>query len=867
LTLPAGSARGREAAALAVMMASGFAGLGYQIVWTQQCALWLGHEAPAVLAVVGAFFGGLAVGALAFGPVIERSRAPRRWYAGAEALIALWSLLLALTMAPASEVLLALIGPQPTPLRQWTLAFAGTFLLLLPATAAMGATLPAMARIAAGGQDARDRRRIAALYAANTFGAVLGVLAIAFLLVPAFGLRATALVCVALNLACALAAWRVLPSGADTRPAPRQTTADPLLSRRLFVTGLLGIGYEIVVVRVIGEVAEDTVYTFALLLAVYLVGSAAGAAAYRRLAVRHGDDPERLCRGLLLALAFSCLIGAASLWAADQVHAAVLAALPPAMASALAAEATLALLAFALPTLAMGAMFSHLATEASRAGLGLGRALGLNTIGAALAPPLFGVLLLPTFGAGGALLLVAAGYFTVLTRRRADRPALLAAAPMLALLLLAAVLPPLAFVDVPPGGRLLSYRDGVMAAVSVTEDADGVRSLRINNRQQEGSSATQRVDGRQALMPLLLHPAPESVLFLGLGTGTTAATAAIDRSLDVVAVELLPEVIAASALFAQPAVPAAPDGRPTMVAGDARRQVRTGTGRLDVIVSDNFHPARSGSGALYTVEHFAAVRARLADDGLFCQWLPLHQLDPDSLKSIIRSFLAVFPDGRALLANYSLDTPTLGLIGQRSPRPFAMAALDARLAAASAPPPSRYGLEDAVALLGSFVAGPAELARYAGDAVANTDDRPIVAYRAPRLVYAPDSSPAERLLTLLEALSISPADLIGVDADRAALARLTAYRQARDAFIRLGRGVRPGGDVEALLAQVGVPLFGVLRTSPDFRPAYDPLLAMAQALAGRDPAQAADLLKALIAAQPARPEAADVLRALEGGRS
>ena len=59
----------------------------------------------------------------------------------------------------------------------------------------------------------------------------------------------------------------------------------------------------------------------------------------------------------------------------------------------------------------------------------------------------------------------------------------------------------------------------------------------------------------------------------------------------------------------------------------------------DVIVSDNFHPARSGSGALYTVEHFEAVRARLDAGGVFCQWLPLHQLDLETLRSIVRSFV------------------------------------------------------------------------------------------------------------------------------------------------------------------------------------------------------------------------------------
>lgn len=863
------SARGRDLAALAVMTASGFAGLGYQIVWTQQCALWLGHEAPAVLAVVTAFFGGLAFGARVFGARIERSGEPRRWYAGAEALIAGWGLLLALTMAPISDALLALIGPQPGPFRQWSFAFIGSFLLLLPATAAMGATLPAMAQITAGGAGDGDRRRIAALYAANTLGAVIGVLAIAFVLVPALGLRATTLVCMALNLACALAAWRVLPAGSAVRLLPAGSAARllpsaavPLLRRRLLVTGLLGIGYEILVVRVIGEVAEDTVYTFALLLAVYLIGSAAGAALYRRIALRHGDDPERLSRGLLLALALSCLIGAASLWAADAVHAAVLAVLPPGMASALSAEAALALMAFALPTFAMGAMFSHLATEASRAGLGLGRALGLNTLGACAAPPLFGVLLLPMLGAGGALLLVAAGYLALQRPLRADRSMLQAALPVLAILAAIPLLPPLAFVDISPGGRLLRYQDGVMAAVSVIEDADGVRVLRINNRQQEGSSVTQRVDGRQALIPLLLHAAPTRVLFLGLGTGTTAATAAIDRTRQVEAVELLPEVIAASRLFARPAVAAAPDGVPVMIAGDARRHVRTSLTTYDVIVADNFHPARSGSGALYTVEHFAAVRTRLADDGLFCQWLPLHQLDPDSLKSIIRAFLTVYPDGRALLANYGLDTPTVGLIGQRDPRPFDLAALDRLLATASAPPPSRYGLEDAWALLGSFIAGPSALRHYAADAAINTDDRPVVAYRAPRLAYAPDSTPAERLLALLEALSIAPAELLGANADPGDAARLAAYRQARDRFIRIGRSVRPSADVDAMLAQVGAPLLGVLRSSPDFRPAYDPLLAMAQALAVRDPAQAAALLQTLDAIQPARPEAAAALRAI-----
>jgi spermidine synthase len=80
-----------------------------------------------------------------------------------------------------------------------------------------------------------------------------------------------------------------------------------------------------------------------------------------------------------------------------------------------------------------------------------------------------------------------------------------------------------------------------------------------------------------------------------------------------------------------------------LMPADARRFVRVTRERYDLIVSDNFHPARSGSGSLYTVEHFKAVQDRLAAGGLFCQWLPLHQLDLETLRSIVRTFLTVFP--------------------------------------------------------------------------------------------------------------------------------------------------------------------------------------------------------------------------------
>jgi spermidine synthase len=634
------------------------------------------------------------------------------------------------------------------------------------------------------------------------------------------------------------------------------------LLTRLAVTGFLGIGYEVLVVRVLSQVAEDTVYTFALLLAVYLVGSAAGAAGYQRWLGERGDSAALTDR-LLSALALACLLGTLSLWAAESLRAGAIDALGGSMTAALAAEGLLALVAFGPPTLVMGALFSHLSRAANAAGVSFGRALGINTLAGATAPALCGVLLVPLLGPKLALLLIVLGYLAVTTRRAwSTSQVLLPAAGTLVVALFA---PPLTFVQIPAGGHLVSYREGVIAAVSVVEDEASVRRLRINNREQEGSNSSSRVDGRQAWLPLLLHPAPRQALFLGLGTGATASSAAADPTLSVDAVELLPEVIAASSYFVGQDTRESDASRLHVVAADARRYVRVSERRYDVIVSDNFHPARSGSGALYTVEHFAAVRRRLEPAGVFCQWLPLHQLDLETLRSIVRSFVSVYPRAWAIIASNSLQTPVLGLVARGDQQRLDTVALRGRLSRLAQPEQAAaLGFEDELSVFGSAVGGPAALFRFAATASANTDDHPVVMYGAPRITYAPDSSPAERLMAVLAELSIEPAELLDMPPDPEVFSRLAAYWVARDRFIESGRDVRPSPRVEELLAQVRGPLLSVLRISPDFRPAYDPLLAMAQALARSDVSAARTLLGELARLQPARKEANRVLAVIDG---
>ena len=434
---------------------------------------------------------------------------------------------------------------------------------------------------------------------------------------------------------------------------------------------------------------------------------------------------------------------------------------------------------------------------------------------------------------------------------------------------LAVWLPPLAFVDVPQGGRLVSYDEGVLATVSVVEDSRGVARLHINNRQQEGSSATFYADGRQGLLPLLLHPAPRRALFLGLGTGVTAAAAAAEpvagsrRRRAVARGRRRGRLLHASARPPPRLASASGSSRPMRAATCARRDQR-----YDVIVSDNFHPARSGSASLYTVEHFAAVRERLAAGGLFCQWLPLHQLDLATLRSIVRSFLAAFPQGTALLASYSLDTPVLGLVARPATAAFDVDDVRARLATAQREgrSPEDYGVGDDLALLGGFIAGPRALARVRGRLRRST---PTTARRrlsrAARHVRARGCAARPVARATGDAWPSTPDELSRSRATRrsSAASRRTGRRatdSSRPAATCVRRATRAHAGAGARAAAGGAA----------HQPGFPPRVRSAAGDGARGRAVRSRAARALLAelhdVQPARLEAGEALRALDGAQ-
>ena len=305
---PAASVRQRIDSSWALMpivAASGFAGLGYEIVWTRQLSLALGSEMMAVLGAVAGFFAGLALGAFVLDRPIRHARSPRTAYVLLEVVIGLWGLICVWLLPIAGRALSPLLGTEPAPALLWAASFALPTLVLLPATAAMGGTLTALERIV---REARGDPRVSAgIYGANTLGAVAGTLISTFLLLPAWGLSGT-LVCLAgVNAVCALGMLALGPAVGRTPVEANEEAAQiggPRLTITLFATGLLGIMFEILVVRLAAQVMQDTIYTFAGLLAAYLLGTAAGGLAWQRAGRRVQDAS---LGGLLAGTALACL--------------------------------------------------------------------------------------------------------------------------------------------------------------------------------------------------------------------------------------------------------------------------------------------------------------------------------------------------------------------------------------------------------------------------------------------------------------------------------------------------------------------------------------------------------------------------------
>ncbi|MDW6022882.1 spermidine synthase [Mesorhizobium sp. BAC0120] len=739
----AGEADRRLAWPAVLLFGSGLSALIFQILWIKQLSVIIGVDIYAISAGVSAFFGGLAIGGLTLGRLADRTERPFLFYAELEAGVALLGVTVTWTLAHAAAWF-AWLETIASPLA-WSMVFA---LVGIPAIL-MGGTLPVLVRSlsasvgSVGGNGGR-------LYAANTFGAIAGALLASFLFIPAVGLRGTGFAAAVISVAAAAGALLMerknvaLPSKAAGSATPM--SRDAVVAIALYsLAGGIALGYEVVWSQSIVQFMSTRTFAFSVVLATYLTGLAAGSAIYARWADKVRNPWG--CFGLLIslaglvALAEFAVLGEWLVVLQTYTERIALSLTGSELAGMCARFATAAAAIVLLPTVLLGAAFPaalRLIVAEGRVGQGVGMVAALNTIGGIAGTVLTGFFLVSHFGLIRtlAILAVAASLVGIAAATWGQQGRRLVAATLAAAVAacLTAIATPVdrlaTLLPAARNGKLAFYEEGRGATVAVVEQQGGkgaFRRLYIQGVSNSGDSLPSlRYMRLQALLPLIIHGGePRTALVIGLGTGITAGALLNVQDLDKrVVAELLPGVVRAASGF-KGNYGASRDPRLEIRLRDGRRELLTSAEAHDLITLEPPPPSAAGVANLYSRDFYRLAGSRLARHGIVAQWLPLPTQNADDTRSLVKSFIEVFP----YASLWTTELHEMLMIGSFEPMTLDLTTIQRRFAEpAVSAALSEVGIASPAALLATWIADETGLAAFAGDAPAVTDDRPSIEY-------------------------------------------------------------------------------------------------------------------------------------------
>jgi len=772
----------------ALFFLSGAAGLVYEQLWIRELQHVFGSTIHSITTVVAAYMGGLGLGAWALGRRADAHARPAALYGILELAIGAFGLASPWILAAIGSAYLAFArAVEPGLWAATAVKAVVAFAVMLVPTFLMGGTLPVLTRAFAGVSARELRRELALFYGLNTVGGVVGCALAGYVLVERVGIRPSLLSTGVLNLllgvlALALArrgpalhAQVAVAEGGESAPsasAESRRAAAWLIG----VTAFASLLFEIAWTRVLILVVGSSTYAFTTILACFLLGIGIGSL----VTVGRGQSPDVLLRRSALVMgavaAFASLlfplfrmlpvfiIGTLQLGASPTLLI-VLQAIPVA-------------LVVIPPAIGFGMAFPLLTELAARREGGPGRETGraylANTAGSIVGSVVTGFVLIHTIGAERTLVVgvaIASAVAALLLWQRGrelgtgwhlesgERVPLLLGA----LALVAAMLTPSwsrRLLDRGPaiyghdirstqqmdaflrglGAEQLRFDEGWNATISVWRNGN-YAWLKTNGKADASSVADMNTQVLLGALPALAHPHPERAFIIGFGSGTTVRTLADApglRQLDVVEIERA--VLRAAPLFAEVNREVLDDLRVRIIEDDARSALQLGGRPYDIIVSEPSNPWVAGVAGLFTPEFFGIVRGRLAEDGVFAQWVQMYRVPVGVVAVVVANLRQVFPHVEMWYAN----TADLILVASNRPVVWDRARVARHLLPGT---PSAAAMHDWLLirqpddLLGRFVMGDrgtAALARSA--AFTHDDDRPALEFIAARGLIAASGS-------------------------------------------------------------------------------------------------------------------------------
>jgi len=683
-----GQQRQRIELVFLLFFVSGFGGLIYESVWSHYVQLFLGHAAYAQTLVLVVFIGGLAAGSWLTSRYAKRVTNPLRAYAWVEAVTGLLALAFHPVFGAATEwayanLLPATCDPSSTLcVSQWLLSA----LLLAPQSVLLGATFPLVSSAVLRWSSEQAGHDISTLYFLNSLGATMGVLASAFLLIPAIGLPGTLHTAAFANLAVALGAFvlsRRAPPPLAIPQASSEGVAQAGGERRFMrlmlavaaLTGLSSFIYEISWIRMLAAVLGASTYSFELMLASFILGLAIGGWWIRRR-IDAASDTVRL---LAIVQVVMGVAAAATLplyaMSFDLMSWLILSLSRNEGGFVLfnLTSTTIALLVMLPATICAGMTLPLITYRLLRSPEGersLGRVYAVNTLGSILGVAVAVHLLMPLVGVKATLIVGCAidvalglGLLILASPRGTWRARWPAFAGVAALVFFAIA------VDNDPrrsasgvfrtgaarigeSNSVIYHHDGKTATVDVIQ-SDQNRSIRTNGKPDAAIAMNPELPptGDEftmtllAVLPMGHVPQAKNAAVIGFGSGLSSSillTSPYMQRVDTIEIE--PSMVEGAKNFRPINEAAYTDPRSRIVFDDAKSYFARGHQRYDIIVSEPSNPWVSGVSSLFTEEFYKRISQYLNQGGVFSQWLHTYEIDSETLASIIAAVSRTFPD-------------------------------------------------------------------------------------------------------------------------------------------------------------------------------------------------------------------------------
>jgi spermidine synthase len=723
---------------LILFIGSGCSALIYEVVWLQLLQLVIGSSAASLAVLLGTFMGGMCLGSIFLPRLISARRHPLGVYALLELGTGIFGFAVLFGLPLVQHLYTASIGHGLPGILLRSVASA---ICLLPPTLMMGATLPAISRWIETTPQAASWWGF--FYGGNIAGGVFGCLLAGFYLLRIHDMATASYVAAVINFTVAFAslalAW-YLPYEAPS--AGVETTERAPDSWPVFfaiaLSGLCALGAEVIWTRTLSLMLGPTVYTFSIILGVFLTGLGLGSSGGAAMA-RDNPRPRfmlamcQFLQVLAIALAAYMLADFLPYWRGNVDS-------PVSPWRGFLNDLARCAIAVLPSAILWGASFplalASVASGKRDPGRLVGEVYGANTIGAILGSIGFSLIMIPRAGTQHSeqLLIGLSALASVVILR----PSVKVAGAVLAAALVAWSVPAIPWQLIAFGRRLatttgswtpLYVAEGMNSSVAYTKYENVTTYFHVSGK-TEASAEPQDMRLQRLLghLPALLQTNPKSVLVVGCGAGVTAGTFVVHPEVErITIVEIEPLIPPASAqYFSRENHNVMRDPRTRIVYDDARHYILTSTEKFDIITSDPIHPWVKGIAPLYSTEYFELVKQHLNPGGFVTQWVPLYESNVETVQSEIATFFEAFPNG-TVWGNLNTDGQgyDVVLVGQTGRFKINVDDLQQRLDRPEYKPVAsslhEVGYKSAVDLLSTYAVQASDLRGWLRHAQINTD--------------------------------------------------------------------------------------------------------------------------------------------------